>query len=351
MNKHPLTLFPKPEPLPEALRQALLPWLLVAAMVIAAVELQRHWGGQSTGLYIANLMLIAAAWVGMLVSGKRFAPMAGPAVDLIIFSQLASGVALLQFGDPAAGTELLRELAFWAPLVCVWWGIYYHGQPVRMLVPAVLLYGGLLAAGRLDPTGHGPLEFLVQGAMALALSKLLLNAMRRYHQQVEPTPAAVDAVMHDPATGSASRGYFEAEMAHTAAIADRYGHPYSLIMAVLDRYDQVPEEKREDLLRDFAWLVIDRLRHADTLCRWQGEKFIAILPDTSLEAARSVADSVRAMLATTRLGGIDGVTATIGVCQHQLGEDPMATFEAAEQAVMGAQAAGSDQVAVAVPAP
>jgi diguanylate cyclase (GGDEF)-like protein len=347
LNKHPLSLFPPPEPLPDALRAALLPWLLLAAMVIAGVELQRHWGSGVTGLYVANLILIIAAWAGMMISGKRFAPLAGPAVDLIIFSQLASGVALMQFGDPAAGAELLRELAFWAPLVCVWWGIYYHGQPVRLLVPIVLLYGGLLATGRLDPTGHGPLEFLVQGAMAVALSTLLLNAMRQYHRQVEPTPAAVDAAMHDQTTGSASRGYFEAEMAHTAAIADRYGHPYSLMMAVLDDFDRVPEGQRQEVLRDFAWLVIDRLRHADTLCRWQGEKFIAILPDTSLAAARSVADSVRAMLATTRLGGIDGVTATIGVCQHQLGEDPMATFEAAEQALGRTRQHGSDQVAVA----
>lgn len=334
-------------PLPQALRDALLPWLLPAAMVIASVELQRHWGGPATSLYLANLALIIGIWLGVTYGGETFSGLAGQLVDLVIFAQLVGGGSLSVLSKEPTGTELLQELSFWAPLVCVWWAIYYHGRPLRLLVLAALLYGGLLLTGQLSRPDHQPHEFIIQGAMALGLVTLFLNAVaRHYHEHPNISPQSFDATTHDETTGAASRGYFEAEMDHTAALADRYRQPFSLIVAIIDDFAGVAPDRQQDLLRDFSWLVIDRLRHADTLCRWQDEKFIAILPNTSLNNARTVADSLRVTIANTRLAGLDGVTASIGICEHRLGEDPMSTLDVAEKAVLRAQRKGRNHLVV-----
>jgi diguanylate cyclase (GGDEF)-like protein len=215
------------------------------------------------------------------------------------------------------------------------------------VVLAALLYGGLLLTGQLSRPDHQPHEFIIQGAMALGLVTLFLNAVaRHYHEHPDMSPESFDATTHDETTGAASRGYFEAEMDHTAALADRYRQPFSLIVAIIDDFDRISPDRQQELLRDFSWLIIDRLRRADTLCRWQGEKFVAILPHTSLDNARLVADSLRLSIAEARPGGLENVTASIGVCEHRLGEDPMSTLEMAEKAVLRAQREGRNHLVV-----
>ncbi len=323
-------LFPPAPPLGAEVRRKLASALLSAAFVVASVELQRHWGSESTGLYVVVVLLIGVTGLGTLWRQRWVVDNVGWLIDLIIFAQLVGGLALRLNGVAPAGLELLREMLFWAPLVCAWWAVFYCDRPRRILLHAVLLYAGLFAGGALETPGRFAHEYFLQGGLAIGLVTMAVGLLTNSPATYCTTSAAFDAATHDPLTGIASRACFEAEMAHIASVANRQQQPFSLIMAIVGGVDA---RSGDPTLRTIAWLIADTLRHSDTVCRWQDSTFVVLLPGTRSESAAGVANKIRAALAGTRSTRGDEITVRVGVCEHRLGDDPMSTFGTVEQAV------------------
>jgi diguanylate cyclase (GGDEF)-like protein len=324
-------LFPARPPLGNEVRARLAAAMLTAALVVTGAELQRHWGSDSTGLYVVVVALVGITGLGTLWRQRWVVDNVGWLIDVIIFAQLGGGLALTVSGDTQAGGELLREMLFWAPLICAWWAVFYCGQPWRMLLLAAMLYAGLFAGGTLTAPGRFAHEYLIQGALAVGLVTMAIGLLTNSPATYRTTAAAFDAATHDPLTGIASRSCFEAEMAHIAAIADRQQQPFSLIMAIIGGVDA---RSGDPTLRTIAWLISDTVRHSDTVCRWQDSTFVVLLPGTRSDSARMVADKIQAALAGTRSTRGEGITVRIGLCEHRLGEDPLSTFGAVERAVV-----------------
>jgi diguanylate cyclase (GGDEF)-like protein len=80
------------------------------------------------------------------------------------------------------------------------------------------------------------------------------------------------------------------------AINDRYGHP------VGDR-----------VLVELARRVRAQLRESDGLGRWGGEEFLVLMPHSSGEEARRLAEKLRRLVAETPLEGVGTVTGSFGV--------------------------------------
>jgi two-component system cell cycle response regulator len=67
---------------------------------------------------------------------------------------------------------------------------------------------------------------------------------------------------------------------HFKAINDVHGH-----------------EGGDDILRDFARRVRGAVRGADLACRYGGEEFVVMMPDTTLDVAAQVAERLRDAIA------------------------------------------------------
>ena len=94
------------------------------------------------------------------------------------------------------------------------------------------------------------------------------------------------------------------------------------------------------------------MRATDTLGRWGGEEFLAILPETNEDEAAKLAERMRATVESTRMPGLTGsrVTVSLGVAaltSDGATPDP-STFDrivkAADHALYRAKAAGRNRV-------
>ncbi len=136
--------------------------------------------------------------------------------------------------------------------------------------------------------------------------------------------------------------------------ARRYARPTALLFVDLDRFKQVNDRYGHSLgdavLRAVGATLKSALRGSDLCCRYGGDEFLVLLPETPLEGARHVAESLRrrlAGIAVERPEGAVRVTASVGVAAAGPGElDGDSLAARADAAMYRAKRAGRDTVRV-----
>jgi diguanylate cyclase (GGDEF)-like protein len=136
--------------------------------------------------------------------------------------------------------------------------------------------------------------------------------------------------------------------------AQRYARACSLLFLDLDHFkalnDGYGHAVGDAVLCEFADLVRTHLRGMDTVGRWGGEEFVAILPELSAEDALYLAEAVRTAVAahTFRIGGGLHLTCSIGLASYPLhAQERDGLLRAADQAMYGAKRFGRNQVRAA----
>ncbi len=160
-------------------------------------------------------------------------------------------------------------------------------------------------------------------------------------------------VRTDQLTGLANYRSFcqllEQEMERT----QRSGQPTSLIMLDIDFFKQVNDrwghEVGNQALIHVAQLMLQTVRRLDTPCRYGGEEFAVILPNTDLGAAIPVAERLRRSIAETPLPQGERqleLTASLGIGTYQLGErtTPEELVQRADHYLYQAKQEGRNQV-------
>ena len=136
--------------------------------------------------------------------------------------------------------------------------------------------------------------------------------------------------------------------------ARRYARPVALLFIDLDRFKQINDRCGHALgdaaLRAVGAALKSALRGSDVCCRCGGDEFVVLLPETPLEGARHVAESLRrrlARLAVARPEGAIRVTASVGVAAARPGElDGEGLVARADAAMYRAKRAGRNAVRV-----
>ncbi len=134
-------------------------------------------------------------------------------------------------------------------------------------------------------------------------------------QRLLETLANVDGLTEIP-----NRRYFDERFADEFERAEREGRPLSLGLCDIDFFkqynDRVGHAGGDRMLRDVARTLVSVCRPDDFVARYGGEEFALLMPDTTAEEAREVADEVRqaiAALLTESDGEVSsGVTISIG---------------------------------------
>ena len=130
-----------------------------------------------------------------------------------------------------------------------------------------------------------------------------------------------DMATTDTLTGLFNRRYFFSTLASEISRHKRHQRDLSCIFIDLDHFkkinDQYGHATGDEALRSVGRLLLGRCRNEDICARYGGEEMVVLLPETSLEKARDVAEDLRQQVATMPVplptGGTFNLTASLGV--------------------------------------
>jgi diguanylate cyclase (GGDEF)-like protein len=229
-----------------------------------------------------------------------------------------------------------------------------HRWPSEILYPLAGLglslgaVTGLYAFG--DPLKRGGITLFV-----LALT-MLVTSLGRWLGRRE------DRLLYrsvtDPGTALFNRRRFEEQLPREIACAKRLNAPLALLMLDIDWLKAINDhgghEAGDAAVRLVAATLKRAARSRDLPARWGGDEFVLLLPGTSADQGRIVADRIRRWV--RRVGALDRrlptrLTVSIGIAD--LGGSTSSTaealFSAADRALYRAKGAGRDRVALAEP--
>ena len=160
----------------------------------------------------------------------------------------------------------------------------------------------------------------------------------------------------DTLTNITNRRGFDNRMNIEWKRAIREKVPLSILMLDIDHFKKINDtyghQQGDEVLKVVAYLINSGInRTTDLAARWGGEEFIALLPNTDLPGARSVAESIRARIENFLLMSIDGtvqlnVTISIGVNTiiPSIEDEIMNFIDGADKALYTAKKSGRNRV-------
>lgn len=123
----------------------------------------------------------------------------------------------------------------------------------------------------------------------------------------------------DSLTGVWNRRHLEHMAEVEMARALRLGTSLSMLLFDIDHFKQINDvhgHRMGDLvLLEVTRRVSARIRVTDLLARWGGDEFVVLLPHTGAEAARRLAENIRARI-EEKFPGVDKVTTTGGIAEY-----------------------------------
>lgn len=163
---------------------------------------------------------------------------------------------------------------------------------------------------------------------------------------------------HDPLTGALNRRACSVLCEKAMAYARRHGLPLSVLMMDLDEFKKVNDQLGHDLgdkvLCRFVAVAQKMLREDDIFCRFGGEEFVALLPNTSAKAALIAANRLRdafvinsALIETEKVHESFALTVSIGIAELQPGEGFESLLRRADSALYLAKENGRNRCEIA----
>jgi two-component system cell cycle response regulator len=164
----------------------------------------------------------------------------------------------------------------------------------------------------------------------------------------------MELAITDSLTGLHNRRYMESHLGTLVDEAAARGKPLSLLIMDIDYFksinDSFGHDAGDDVLREFATRVRKSIRGIDLACRYGGEEFVVVMPETDMAVAAVVAERIRRRIACESFpiqkgsGAID-VTISIGIAGLAAAADSAETIlKRADQALYRAKRDGRNRV-------
>lgn len=194
-------------------------------------------------------------------------------------------------------------------------------------------------------------------------NKALEHKLDQSSRNIKKLKSEVESVkkeaITDGLTGLANRKYFDLEIERLAAECDEQSEKQlSLLIMDIDHFkafnDTYGHQVGDQVLRLVGQTLQQGIKGKDFAARYGGEEFCVLLPDTPLDIAAKVGDSLRQAVANkeviNRTSGqkLGKITMSVGVSQYRPNNDTVAEcIERADGALYKAKDSGRNRVEVA----
>jgi two-component system, cell cycle response regulator len=167
---------------------------------------------------------------------------------------------------------------------------------------------------------------------------------KRYSERLRDNfQLSMEMAITDSLTSLHNRRYMESHLGTLVDEAAARGKPLSLLILDIDYFksinDSYGHDAGDDVLREFATRVRKSIRGIDLACRYGGEEFVVVMPETDMAVAAVVAERIRRRIAGEPFpiqkgsGAID-VTISIGIAALAAASDTAETIlKRADQAL------------------
>jgi diguanylate cyclase (GGDEF)-like protein len=148
---------------------------------------------------------------------------------------------------------------------------------------------------------HRTTAVLIAEQLAMAMANLQLREQLRQQS------------IRDPLTGLFNRRYLEETMERELARSTRNGQPLAVVAIDFDHFtrfnDTHGHEAGDHVLIELARLLRENVRNTDIACRYGGEEFVLLMPDSPLSIATERVEMLRTQVSALRL--------QFGAAQHE----------------------------------
>jgi two-component system cell cycle response regulator len=164
---------------------------------------------------------------------------------------------------------------------------------------------------------------------------------------------SVEMAMTDQLTGLYNRRYMARHLETLLSGPATSGKTLAFLVMDVDHFKRVNDTHGHDVgdevLREFARRISDNIRGHDLACRFGGEEFVVIMPETDVQMAYNVAERLRAGVECTPFpisrGADLHITVSIGIAGTEGADDTAdALLRRADQALYRAKHSGRNRV-------
>lgn len=193
-------------------------------------------------------------------------------------------------------------------------------------------------------------------------SPAIVRARVNTHLQLKrKTDLLEQYAMLDGLTGIPNRRFFDEQLDSGIRQSLREGHFLSVIMMDVDHFkpfnDNYGHGAGDQCLRGIsAALSVAVKRPTDRVCRFGGEEFVALLPNTDAAGAVNLAEKMRACVeelgirhAYSSVAPVVTISLGTATFDPNSGGDPFSLLERADKALYEAKKAGRNRVSWAIP--
>lgn len=296
------------------------PFLALAQMCIV-IGLLLSWDGFRR--FIAKPPLTPSVLVGVAGVGLVWVAIA-QALNLVDAMAAGNAVLVAALSFFIARDLLLKPKGSTAAIRVT--GYIYASNAVVFLIRAIVAQNNPEAVDLLNSNGMAAvmLLWLLCTVIAITLGMVLMTAERLQDDLNRQAN-------HDPLTGALNRRSFSLLYEKAIAHTHRHNQPLSVLMIDLDKFKQVNDhlghEFGDKVLCTFVTVAQKTLREEDVFCRFGGEEFIALLPNTASAAALMVANRLRSafeidsmLIEIKQSHESFAITASIGIAELQQDE-------------------------------
>lgn len=209
-----------------------------------------------------------------------------------------------------------------------------------VLCASFLLVDRAAAYGAVSPEAFATL--MVAFLLTATLSWMNTREVRYYRREISRR------AHYDFLTGVFNRMALAERVEQEIALATRMKHrKLSLVLMDLDDFKAVNDtcghHVGDQVLVEVTHRLTARLRKSDLLGRWGGEEFVVMLPDTTLDRASAVVETLRRSLHEIVSCNMP-VTASFGIAEYRRGDTLDSMMIRADEALYRAKSAGKDQI-------
>lgn len=177
---------------------------------------------------------------------------------------------------------------------------------------------------------------------------------RRYTERLrDNVQMSIEMAITDALTGLHNRRYMESHLSTLVEQAELRGKPLTVLVLDIDYFKSVNDthghDAGDDVLREFSQRLKKSIRGIDLACRYGGEEFVVVMPETDMAVATMVAERLRRRIACEPFPLCRGanaveITISIGLAARALSDTAANVLKRADQALYRAKRDGRNRV-------